>query len=161
ADGDDLPEGAINRLGTLRWRQGSAVSFLAYTAAEKNLISTGKDGLFRVWDVQTGKVIRQFGKSRNQDDRLYLGITPDRKTIASCDRDSGSLWDVAVGKILRSFKPFKSTPGIDLWVSAMAFAPDGKSLFTLEANGGLQQWDTSPTNEIKQFGLVNQTTNLA
>ncbi len=58
--GDPLPEGAIARLGTLRFRHPLWVSALAYTADEKTLVSACWDGGVRVWDPETGKELRCF-----------------------------------------------------------------------------------------------------
>lgn len=52
--GDPLPEGAIARLGTVRFRHGGGISFLSFTPDEKRLVSKGIDGV-RVWEAATGK----------------------------------------------------------------------------------------------------------
>src|SRR5262245_12210038 len=52
--GDALPEGAVARLGTVRFRHGNFIHDLAYSPDGKLLVSTSTDAL-RVWEVASGK----------------------------------------------------------------------------------------------------------
>lgn len=56
--GDALPAGAVLRLGTTRYHQGSTIFRIVYTPDGKSLVTDGEDGKLRVWDPATGKVIR-------------------------------------------------------------------------------------------------------
>jgi WD40 repeat protein len=51
---DPLPEGALARLGTTRFRTGGTVRWLTLSRDGKRLVSVGGNGLF-VWDTATGK----------------------------------------------------------------------------------------------------------
>jgi WD40 repeat protein/beta-lactamase regulating signal transducer with metallopeptidase domain len=62
AHGDPLPAGATARLGTTRWRQGANITYLAYGADDKTLITAGQDGTVRLWDLTTGQEIRRFAR---------------------------------------------------------------------------------------------------
>src|SRR5207249_2052756 len=55
AYGDPLPPGAVGRLGSVRFRHGATISYLAYSADGKKLASFGHDEFFRVWEASTGK----------------------------------------------------------------------------------------------------------
>src|SRR5689334_15936863 len=55
--GDPLPEGALARLGTLRWRHGGPVYFTGFSADGKQLVTASMDGSVRVWEVATGKLL--------------------------------------------------------------------------------------------------------
>src|SRR5262245_47421402 len=56
--GDPLPEGAIARMGTVRWRHPGPVTYVGFTAQGKQLVTACTDGLIRVWDMHTGKELR-------------------------------------------------------------------------------------------------------
>ena len=60
--GDPLPEGAVSRLGTQRWRHDGNVSFIAYADGGKQVLTSCGDGVVYVWEAQSGKPIRTFGK---------------------------------------------------------------------------------------------------
>src|SRR5262244_1534646 len=58
--GDPLPEGAVARVGTSRLRHGQMVIGIAYAPDGKTVATGGWDNLVRVWDVATGRQVRQF-----------------------------------------------------------------------------------------------------
>jgi RNA polymerase sigma factor (sigma-70 family) len=117
--GDPLPDGAIARLGTVRFRHGEKITFVAFTADGKRLVSRGDDGV-RTWDVATGKQLRHFvsppGKNWGATD-----LSPDGKTLAAASR-GGSIdfLDISSDKKLISLGRGKYT--------SVRLSPNGKLL---------------------------------
>src|SRR5262245_4681544 len=56
--GDPLPAGAVARLGSTRWRHGGPATAVAFVDA-KTLITSGSDGSLRVWEVPSGRQVRE------------------------------------------------------------------------------------------------------
>jgi RNA polymerase sigma factor (sigma-70 family) len=102
--GDPLPEGAVARLGTLRWRALSEVEALAFSTDGQTVIAVSQEGI-RFFDPE-GRVVRQL----RVGDTSYLsvlGISPDGKRVAcTCEARAGrnagqavvQIWGLADGR---------------------------------------------------------------
>src|SRR4029077_3147331 len=56
--GDPLPDGALARLGTVRWRHGNQVIAVAFSPDGNTLASGSMDEAIHLSDVRTGKLLR-------------------------------------------------------------------------------------------------------
>ncbi len=110
--GDPLPEGAVARLGTVRWRHGLAINALAYSPDGKMIAIVGAGRAITLWDAATGKEIHPFPNISDQSDSL--AFSPNGKILATGGFAFCRLWDVTIGKELRQFDGGKIT-----------FSPDG------------------------------------
>ena len=72
-----LPKDVIARMGTTRLRHGDAIYFGAYTSNGNSLVTAGRDGTIRLWDVATGREIRRFA---------WRNVQPDTKAEVSHDK---------------------------------------------------------------------------
>jgi WD40 repeat protein len=140
--GDPLPWGALARMGTLRWRHGEPVTYVAFTADGKAVLTASRDNVIRLWDRATGKEIRRFtakavpapvgvpggmgamggfysggvGESR-------VALSKDGKVVAAIVGNAViQLWEVETGKEIRQLKAPQGG------ANTIVFAPDGKSL---------------------------------
>src|SRR5437016_6251908 len=93
--GDPLPEGAVARLGTKRFRPGGSVQSVDVSSDGKTIISAAWGPTIDFWDIDTGKKLRALGNS----DRFDLAIiSPNGKIVASNSGGLVELWDVSSGK---------------------------------------------------------------
>jgi WD40 repeat protein len=139
--GDPLPDGAIARLGTVRWRHGVFVHALAYSPDGKKIVSSGVGRALVLWDASTGKELRQFA-SRGQPHGVVF--SPDGKYIAAIP-GMAQVWEVATGKKIHDLNDAKSV------VIALAFAPDGKTLATANSDNAIHLWDPANGEEKRRI----------
>src|SRR5262249_18370753 len=59
--GSPLPNGALNRLGTVRWRVPDGVLRVRFLEGGKHLMVCCADGIVRILDARDGTEVRRFG----------------------------------------------------------------------------------------------------
>jgi WD40 repeat protein/beta-lactamase regulating signal transducer with metallopeptidase domain len=133
--GDPLPDGALARLGTMRLRHGADITFVAFAADGKTLITAGEDDTIRVWEIATGKEIRRFARPRPAEPK------PPKEGDKAAPKNK-----VKGEAVLRLM-----TQGVgDAGNFSVALAPDGKTLAA--ANGQvIQLWDVGTGKAIRQI----------
>jgi WD40 repeat protein len=100
---------------------------LVFNRSGSLLASGHSQGAVRLWDVQTGKLVRKLDGGQRQVTALCFA--PDDKTLASCYEDKGiRLWQVADGKEL-----YKLEHGNRGCAAGIAFTADGKQLISAGA----------------------------
>ncbi|MGE3805434.1 MAG: WD40 repeat domain-containing protein, partial [Gemmataceae bacterium] len=115
--GDPLPQGALLRLGTVRFRQGTPIYSLVFSPDGKKLATFGyADPQIHVWDYQNGReLFRLDGESGP------VAFSPDGTKLAQASDVQLQFWSAADGKRLEA--PPLQFPPIDF-----AYAPDGKKI---------------------------------
>jgi WD40 repeat protein len=140
---DPLPEGAIARLGTIRYRwsmNGTPV----FAPDGKTLFSIGWGNTIRVWEAAPGKLIRSW---RGHPQRINaLGISPDGKVLASSSADKTvRLWETATGREIGRFCADEDKP----W--SLAFSSDGRTLAVGAVYGTITLIESPSGKEIRHF----------
>ncbi|MCI0457596.1 MAG: WD40 repeat domain-containing protein [Gemmataceae bacterium] len=137
--GDPLPEGALARLGTLRFWHSEPILALAFSPDGKTLVSGSRDHRIRLWDVATGKERRQL--LGHEGPVSFLTFSPDGKTLLSKSEwldpvhpgdGTVRLWDVTTGKEARRL-PVPRRGGL-----ALRFGPEPQVVPYAAAKGQLR-----------------------
>jgi WD40 repeat protein len=144
-----------SRIWTLKPDKPEAGGYLGWAIAfspDGRLLATGgEDPFVHLWDVRTGKLIRDFEK--NVKTALALDFTPDGKTLAmSGGEPYVSLWDVATGAEIGT----RLTAGAR--EALLDLSPYGRQLLMTLSNGEGAVWDIDPESwKQRACELANRT----
>ena len=110
------------------------ISSLACSLDGTLLLSRSKDMIVKLWDVQTGGVIRTFG---HDDSTTSASISPDGTTIAFGTSDGAiRLWDVRTWEC-HSIEIHRGSA-----ITFASFSPiDSRRLLSSSSDGTVCQWD--------------------
>ncbi len=100
--GDALPEGAAQRLGTVRLRQPFAVNCLAMSPDGKTLLAGTYSNKIFVWDVESGKLRTTWPISSYAAYSLQY-ISEGREVLLSGGDGAACILDAATGQEKRRF----------------------------------------------------------
>ncbi|MCI0380183.1 MAG: WD40 repeat domain-containing protein [Gemmataceae bacterium] len=121
-EGDPLPEGALVRLGTTRWRHGDVIAITLHAPDGHTVITASTYGVIRVWDVKSGRLLRSFGQAWNPV------------------RGDGSLFHASEGPNAAVMMP-------NVILNALALSNDGKLLAAGTSGGQLTIWEVTTGQE--------------
>ncbi|WP_020474779.1 WD40 repeat domain-containing protein [Zavarzinella formosa] len=94
--GDRLPDGAIARLGTVRWRLDGAVMSLAFGPDDKTIFSCTNQELVE-WDRETGRALRRVSAG---EEMSSLVLSADQRTLIGTGKTLIRRWNVSDGREL-------------------------------------------------------------
>jgi WD40 repeat protein len=144
--GDQLPAGAVSRLGTLRWRLGSGIHSIAFAPDGASVLVAG-DGSVREWELATGKELRRIPAGTAE--RSYARFLPDANTLLNETGgyhriDTIQLWDFTRWKEIRRWeRPKRENP-----FSCFQLSPDGTNLVIGDDDGTLHFQDAATGKDL-------------
>ncbi|MFL5341927.1 MAG: eIF2A-related protein [Gemmataceae bacterium] len=154
--GDALSDRALVRRpaalkGLVSWsletrRHRGQLSATALRPDGKLLATGGLDGTVRLWDVETGKLVRAL---IGHNSYVYgLDFSPDGTALASAGSFDATvrLWDVRSGMPLRVLKDSPT------YLVQVAWSPDGKSILAAGGESGtMSRWNAANGNYQTKF----------
>ena len=118
---------------------------LAFSPDEKLLAVVGESGTFRVWNIETKKLVIDIKQNGSINSVCF---SPDGTQIATGDSQRKvTLWDTKTGtKTITFFGHNQSVQGV-------SFSPDGTRLASCSSDGFVKLWDPVNLEERELFSL--------
>jgi RNA polymerase sigma factor (sigma-70 family) len=151
----DLATGKERKLATDHVRKKPGPGFgpyafgtfaLAFAPDGKALVTGGRDGLVKRWDVASGKRLRTL---EGHHSFVYaLAVSADGGRVASSGEDGLiRLWDATTGA------DACPQPGHRLTITHAVLSPDGRTAVTAGWDNTLRWWDGSAGHELRKIDL--------
>jgi WD40 repeat protein len=139
------------RTGALRRRLtgfADRVVALCFSPDGKYLATGGgaptQEGELKVFEVASGKLVRDIKKDVHSDTVFGVCFSPDGKILASCGADKFvKAFDASSGKLLKSFE------GHTHHVLGVGFSGDGKLLASAGADNVVKVWDYAKGEQVR------------
>lgn len=145
AFGDPVPESALVRMGTLRFRNagGDRIAGLTYSPDGKRIVSADPSMNVTVWDAESGKKVNHFGNSaEGRGYEVCLKFVADGKLLVGDLLSFGprssplTVWDLEQGKELLKLEGSEGMFGV-------AVSPDGKTVAGTTRGKPIRLWDVA------------------
>ena len=99
--GDLLPEGAVARLGSTRFRHAGLSDYVCLPGS-KTVLTSGNDRVLRLWDLASGRLVSARPLQGKASPGYGVTLSPDGKLLTAFDKGRIVVWEVATGKELKS-----------------------------------------------------------
>ncbi|MCA9022984.1 MAG: serine/threonine protein kinase, partial [Planctomycetaceae bacterium] len=133
------------------------IDALAISKDGSQFATGGKDGVARLWDRTTGRVLATFDHQKHPV--LAVAISPDGKTLATGSEDPTGfikLWNLESHALIPTqFKDTSKTAPFDQGhtegVLSISFSKDGKRLLTSSYDKTARLWDVKSGDQLKRY----------
>ena len=106
-----------------------------YDENDNLLITASVDGIVKLWDPATGKLIRPFGSVTRPSKTFSAELSPDGKLIATINGRGGKVWNTKFGDLVCILSGYSDT------IKSIHFSSNSKWLVAGSLDGTAKLWD--------------------
>lgn len=106
-----------------------------YADDDKLLITASTDGIVKLWDPETGRLIRSFGSTLKESNNYSADFSPNGKLVATIGGRGGRVWNTKFGDLMFSLTGYGDT------IKSIHFSSDSKWLLASSLDGSAKLWD--------------------
>jgi WD40 repeat protein len=111
----------------------------------------GKDHVVRLWDLQTGKILRSLDE-HSHTVRCTAFSADGRRALTAGQDDLICIWDVSSGALLKHCR------GHTNWVVSAAFSPNSSRVVSGGLDETVRLWDVGTGVELRSFKADDEAT---
>ena len=141
--GDPLPQGAVSRLGTRRWRTPGRVWSLAFGKDGRTLL-VGAGTTLLLYDLEKNERIRAFQGHRGVVGSIAL-LPDGARALTGSGDGTMALWNLETGAKIRSYTGHKDR----VW--SVRLSKDGATALSAGMDGTLGLWNVETGERIRTF----------
>lgn len=128
----DVELEAITQRFVIGRGMGDWVSAISFSGDGRLIATAGADGRARVWDVETGRVIRIWSDDKPA---RAVALSPDGQVAAVGGDDMiVRLYDIATGQVAAEFEGHEGA------INSLVFSPDDRFLASSATDGTIKLW---------------------
>lgn len=159
--GNPLPDGAIARLGTVRYRHAGTRKWAAFLSNSETLVVAGQGNALRFWDARSGKQVRQLEFEQewldafrlSQDGRAIVALVGSREPSQRETSMRLMVWDLASGEERFGFD---WTEDVGVRARRLALDPAEKMVATGGFDGRVRLWDLQSGKELLSHSIMKR-----
>lgn len=147
-----LPSAAAHAAATLteplvQYGYGTLTARPVVTPDGEHMVTGSGDGNARLWDLDTGEVVRTLGGGRTV---TAVGCSPDGLLLLTGHDDAAvNLWNMGTGNFIRAFTGHGGDA--DKAINTVAFSPDGSKVLTGSSDSTAKLWNTNTGELLRTF----------